>query len=236
MRHERRRIQCISSASSLAHLRVAAGKGNLKSNQIKSGNKSGSVRLFATQAAWARWLETNHRKSAGLWLRIAKKGSGVRSVTYAEALEVALCYGWIDGQKRSDSKQLWLQRFVPRSARSIWSKINRDKAAALITSGLMKPSGLEAIEAAKKRGRWTAAYDFPKDSQVPADFQKALDANPEARDFFRTLDRANRYAVLFRIQTVKEPETRLRKIIEFVYMLKKHESIHPPRKSIPTKR
>jgi uncharacterized protein YdeI (YjbR/CyaY-like superfamily) len=206
----------------------------LKPKQIKS--KADSIRLFATQTAWARWLKTNHRKSEGLWLRIAKKGAGLRSVTYAEALEIALCYGWIDGQKRPESEQAWLQRFIPRSARSIWSKINRDKATALITSGLMKPAGLDAIEAAKKCGRWEAAYDSPKSAQVPADFQKALDDNPEAREFFQTLDSANRYAVLFRIQTVKKPETRLRKIIEFVHMLKKHARIHPPKKSIRTRR
>ncbi len=189
------------------------------------------IRLFATQVAWSRWLETNHRKSQGLWLRLAKKRSNLRSVTYAQALEVALCYGWIDGQKRAESEQAWLQRFLPRSAKSIWSKINRDKATALIGDGRMKDAGLEAVEAARKAGSWDAAYDSPKGATVPEDFQTALDASPPARDFFQSLDGANRYAVLFRIQTVKKAETRARKIREFVAMLERHERIHPPRKA-----
>lgn len=166
-------------------------------------------------------------------MRLAKKRSGLRSVTYGEALEVALCYGWIDGQKRGESEQAWLQRFVPRSARSIWSRINRDKAVALIASGRMKVAGLEAVEAAKKAGRWDAAYDSPKGAKVPEDFQEALDGNPRAREFFQALDGANRYAVLFRIQTVKRAETRARKIREFVEMLERGERIHEPRKTRP---
>ena len=128
------------------------------------------IRLFPTQVAWARWLETNHRKSQGLWLRLAKKKSNLRSVTYAQALEVALCYGWIDGQKRAESERAWLQRFLPRSAKSIWSKINRDKATALIANGQMKDAGLEAVEAARKAGSGDAAYDSPKGAPVPEDF------------------------------------------------------------------
>jgi uncharacterized protein YdeI (YjbR/CyaY-like superfamily) len=191
----------------------------------------GPSRLFATHAAWGVWLEKNHRKSPGLWLRIAKNGSSLRSVTYAEALEVALCYGWIDGQKRGDGDQAWLQRFLPRSAKSTWSKINRDKAEALIASGRMKTAGSEAIAAAKKCGTWDAAYDSPKAATVPKDFQAALDASPGAREFFQSIDGANRYAVLFRIQTVKKAETRVRKIREFVEMLERKETIHVPRKS-----
>jgi uncharacterized protein YdeI (YjbR/CyaY-like superfamily) len=189
------------------------------------------VRLFATQAAWALWLEKNHSNSRGLWLRLAKKDSGLRSVTYAEALEIALCYGWIDGQKRGESRQAWLQRFLPRSAKSMWSKINRDKAVGLIAGGMMKAAGLRAIEAAKKSGTWDAAYDSPKSARVPEDFQMALDANPRAGEFFQSLDGANRYAVLFRIQTVKKTETRARKILEFVEMLERNERIHEPRKT-----
>ena len=188
------------------------------------------IRLFATQAAWADWLERNHRKSRGLWLRLAKKGSRLQSITYSQALEVALCYGWIDGQKRAENEQAWLQRFVPRSAKSIWSKINREKAIALIANGQMKAAGLEAIDVAKKAGRWDAAYDSPKGATVPDDFQTALDASPRAREFFQALDGANRYAVLFRIQTVKRAETRARKIREFVAMLERKERIHQPRK------
>jgi uncharacterized protein YdeI (YjbR/CyaY-like superfamily) len=182
-------------------------------------------------STWTAWLEKNHRKSEGLWLRLAKKGSAIKSLTYREALEVALCYGWIDGQKCGESEAAWLQRFVPRSVRSIWSKINRDTAVALIASGRMKAAGLDAIESAKKYGRWDAAYDSPKGSQIPEDFQKALDAHPGALTFFQSLDGANRYAVLFRIQTVKKAETRLRKIQEFVQMLERKQKIHEPRRA-----
>ncbi len=185
------------------------------------------VRLFKSKQDWAAWLEKNHRKSAGLWLRMAKKGSQLRSVSYQEALEVALCYGWIDGQKRPESEQAWLQKFLSRSNRSIWSKINRAKALALIASGEMNPSGLDAIENAKTNGRWDAAYDSPSGATVPSDFQAALDANPKATAFFKTLDRANRYAILWRIQTVKKAETRARKIEQFAGMLARKEKIHP---------
>jgi len=172
-------------------------------------------------------LEKNHGKSAGLWLRLAKKDSGLRSVSYKEALDVALCHGWIDGQKKPEDEKTWLQRFVPRSDRSLWSKINREKASALIASGEMKAAGLEAIEAAKKNGRWEAAYDSPSGAEVPRDLQAALDGNARAMAFFEKLDRANRYAVLWRIQTVKKAETRARKIREFVGMLERREKIHP---------
>ena len=167
---------------------------------------------------------------SGLWLRLAKKESGLQSVTYAEALDVALCYGWIDGQKRGESEQAWLQRFLPRSAKSIWSKINCGKVTALIASGRMKAVGLEAVDAARKDGRWDAAYDSPKQAKIPQDFQAVLDASPSGREFFAALDGANRYAMLFRIQTVKKAETRARKIREFVEMLERSERIHEPRK------
>jgi uncharacterized protein YdeI (YjbR/CyaY-like superfamily) len=193
------------------------------------------IRSFSTQAAWAEWLEKNHRKSLGLWLRLGKKGSDRESVTYGEALEIALCYGWIDGQKRGESEQAWLQRFLPRAARSIWSKINREKALALVASGRMKAAGQEAIGASKKNGTWDAAYDSPKSASVPEDFQFALDASRRARDFFEQLDGANRYAILFRIQTVKKAETRARKIREFVTMLEKRQRIHEPRKAPKSK-
>ena len=185
------------------------------------------VRLFKSKADWAGWLEKNHGKSTGLWLRIAKKEAGLRSVSYKEALDVALCNGWIDGQKRPENEKAWLQRFVQRSARSLWSKINREKALALIASGEMKAAGLEAIENAKKNGRWDAAYDSPSGATVPDDFQAALNANPRAKGFFETIDRANRYAVLWRIQNVKKAETRARKIREFIGMLERNERIHP---------
>jgi uncharacterized protein YdeI (YjbR/CyaY-like superfamily) len=185
------------------------------------------IRLFKTKQDWAAWLDKNHRTSTGLWLRLAKKSSDVRSVTYKEALEVALCYGWIDGQKKPETDAAWLQRFLPRGGKSLWSKINREKASALIANGEMKPAGLEAIENAKKNGQWEAAYDSPSGAIVPDDFQAALDTHPRARAFFETIDRANRYAMLWRIQTVKKAETRARKIEQFIAMLEKGEKIHP---------
>ncbi len=185
------------------------------------------VRLFKSRKHWAAWLETNHRASSGIWLKLAKKGSGVESVSYAEALEVALCYGWIDGQKKPDNEQTWLQKFVRRLPRSIWSKINREKALALIDSGKMKPAGLEAIEQARKNGRWEAAYDSSRTASVPDDLRKALDGNPRACAFFETLDSGNRYAVLFRIQTAKKAETRAKRVQQFVEMLARHEKFHP---------
>jgi uncharacterized protein YdeI (YjbR/CyaY-like superfamily) len=185
------------------------------------------VRLFKSRQEWAAWLMKNHRKSTGLWLRLAKKGSRLRSVSYKEALEVALCHGWIDGQKRPESEEAWLQKFIARSSKSIWSKINREKALSLIASGEMSAAGLEAIENAKKNGRWEAAYDSPSGATIPSDFQAALDANRQAAAFFKTLDRANRYAVLWRIQTAKKRETRERKIRELIEMLQREEKIHP---------
>jgi len=165
-----------------------------------------------------------------MWLRLGKKGAGLKSVSYGEALEAALCYGWIDGQKRSESEEAWLQRFLPRSPKSIWSKINCEKARGLIASGRMRTAGQEANEAAQKNGNWDTAYDSPKSAKIPEDFQVAIAANPKAREFFESLDGANRYALLFRIQTVKKPETRARKIEKFIQMLNRNETIHEPRK------
>jgi uncharacterized protein YdeI (YjbR/CyaY-like superfamily) len=193
-------------------------------------NAAEPVRLFSSQRQWEGWLETNHRKADGLWLRLAKKGSGLSSVTYGEALDIAICYGWIDGQKKPESEQAWLQRFVPRSAKSVWSKINREKSLALIAQGKMQAAGLEAVESAKKSGRWESAYDSPKSAEVPDDLQAELDASPGAREFFLSLDRANRYAILFRIQTVKKAATRVAKIRQFVEMLERNERIHEPRR------
>ncbi len=185
------------------------------------------IRLFKSKDGWATWLDKNHRRSSGLWLRLAKKDSGLKSVTYKDALEVALCHGWIDGQKRPENEQTWLQRFTPRSTKSIWSKINCESAERLIANGSMKAAGVEAIENAKKDGRWKSAYDSPSKSTVPKDLQAALDASPKAKAFFDTLDRANRYAILWRVQTVKKAETRTRKIQQFIAMLERKEKIHP---------
>jgi len=186
-----------------------------------------SIRLFKSRKNWAAWLDKNHQTSTGLWLRLAKKSSKLSSVSYKEALEVALCYGWIDGQKKPESDDAWLQRFLPRSSKSIWSRINREKALELIDREEMKPAGLEAIENAKKNGQWEAAYDSPSKATVPNDFQAALDSSPQAKAFFETIDRTNRYAVLWRIQTAKKAETRARKIEQFIAMLEKGDKIHP---------
>jgi len=162
-----------------------------------------------------------------VWLRLAKKGSEMRSVSYREALDVALCYGWIDGQKQSEGEHTWLQKFGPRAKRSIWSKINRLNALALVKSGRMKPAGLREIERAKQDGRWAAAYDSPSGATVPGDFQAALEKNARATAFFVTLDSRNRYAVLFRIQTVKKAKTRAKRIEQFIKMLEKREKLYP---------
>jgi uncharacterized protein YdeI (YjbR/CyaY-like superfamily) len=182
---------------------------------------------FEDQTAWATWLDSNHDVSSGVWLKLAKKASGIQSVTYDQALEAALCYGWIDGQKKSYDESSWLQKFTPRSRKSIWSKINRQKAQALIETGQMKPAGLQEVERAKQDGRWDAAYDSQSRAAVPDDFQAALDANPKANAFFATLNSQNRYAILFRIQTAKKAETRAKRIQEFIQMLEKHEKLYP---------
>lgn len=190
------------------------------------GGDISELKLFKSQQAWAAWLDKSHAQSTGLWLRLAKKGATFASVSYQDALEVALCYGWIDGQKQPESPESWLQRFLPRSNRSLWSKINREKASALIAGGQMQPAGLVAIENAKQNGRWESAYEAPRTSTVPPDFAAALQTNPRALAFFDALDRANRYAILWRIQTVKRPETRARKVKQFLAMLAKGEKIH----------
>ena len=182
---------------------------------------------FRDQQDWTTWLAAHHASSPGVWLQIAKKNSGVPSVTYAEALEVALCYGWIDGQKKGRDDLSWLQKFTPRGPRSIWSKINRAKAEELIASGAMQPAGLVAVEQAKANGQWDAAYDAQSSASVPDDLQAALDESPDAQAFFATLNSRNRYAILHRIQTAKKPETRARRIAQYVEMLEKGEKLYP---------
>ena len=178
---------------------------------------------FDNKKKWAIWLAKQHDKSKGVWLKLAKKNSRIDSVTYDEALDVALCYGWIDGQKGSFDDQYWLQKFTPRGPKSIWSKINTEKAERLIASGDMKPAGLKAIEAAKQDGRWAAAYSSQKNMSMPEDFQAALDQNQKAKAFFGALKSAERYSFLFRIQTAKKAETRAKRIQQFVEMLGKGE-------------
>jgi uncharacterized protein YdeI (YjbR/CyaY-like superfamily) len=181
---------------------------------------------FASQKELARWLARHHDKSPGMWLKLAKKAADTPSVTYAEAVEVALCWGWIDGQKRPLDARFWLQRFVPRRPRSNWSKINCDKAEKLISDGKMQPPGLAQVATAKADGRWERAYDSPSRATVPPDLQRALDVNKVARAFFATLDGANRYAVLYRVQTAKRAETRARRIATLVAMLGRREKLH----------
>jgi uncharacterized protein YdeI (YjbR/CyaY-like superfamily) len=183
--------------------------------------------LFEHQQTWEDWLARHHKNSSGVWVRLAKKGSKLRSVSYAEALDSALCFGWIDAQKKPEDSSAWLQRFTPRGKRSIWSKINRQKAIALVECGRMKAAGLEEMQRAQQDGRWQRAYDSPRSATVPDDLQAALDNNPKAKAFFATLESRNRYAILFRIQTVKKAQTRAQKITQFVAMLEKHEKIHP---------
>ena len=182
---------------------------------------------FASKKKWADWLAKQHDKSTGVWLKLSKKVSGIPSVTYEEALDIALCYGWIDGQKKGFDDQYWLQKFSPRGPKSIWSKINTEKAERLIASGEMRPAGLKAIEAAKQDGRWDAAYASQKNISIPEDFQTELDKNMKAKDFFMRLKSAERYTFLFRIHHAKKVETRTKRIQKFIEMLERGEKIHP---------
>lgn len=187
------------------------------------------IEPFADAKAWQRWLARNHGKSRGLWIRLAKKGSGIASITYPEAVEHALCWGWIDGQVRSVDATWYVQRFTPRGPTSIWSKINRAKALALIESGAMQPAGLAEVERAQRDGRWARAYDSPSKASVPEDLGLALAGAPKAAEAFATLDATNRYAILHRVQTAKKPETRAKRIAEFVTMLAEGRTLHPRR-------
>jgi uncharacterized protein YdeI (YjbR/CyaY-like superfamily) len=178
-------------------------------------------------AEWDTWLTEHHADSAGLWLKIPRKDSGAPGVSYADALSVALCHGWIDGQKGRLDDSYWLQRFTPRKSASKWSRINREQATALIEAGRMRPAGLREVERARADGRWDAAYEPSSTAAVPGDLARALDGNDVARAFFATLDRANRYAILYRVAEAKRPETRARRIATFVTMLSEGKKIHP---------
>jgi uncharacterized protein YdeI (YjbR/CyaY-like superfamily) len=181
---------------------------------------------FASAAEFERWLEENHSSSEGVWLKIAKKGSGEEGVSYPEALAIALCFGWIDSQKKALDEKHFLQRFTPRRPRGRWSRRNRDQAEDLIAAGRMRPSGLAEVEAARADGRWDAAYDGQRRMKVPDDLRRELDRNRAAREFFATLDSANRYAILYRLDEAKKPETRERRLRKFVTMLERGEKIH----------
>ena len=185
------------------------------------------TRAFASADEWEAWLRAHHDSTPGVWIKFARKGSGIPTVTYPEALHAALCFGWIDGQARGGDESFYLQRFTPRRSRSIWSKRNRDFATALIESGRMQPAGLREVQRAKADGRWDAAYDAPSTATVPDDLQAALEANPAAAEFFARLKGRNRYAILHRVQTAKKPETRARRIETFVAMLARGETLYP---------
>jgi uncharacterized protein YdeI (YjbR/CyaY-like superfamily) len=185
------------------------------------------VKLFKSREDWEAWLAKHFNSPAGLWVRLAKKSASLKTVSYQEALEVALCYGWIDGRVQKFDEESWVQKFTPRRAKSIWSKINRTRALVLIKDGRMRPAGLAAIQSARENGRWDTAYDSHRTATPPDDFRKALNKNPKARAFFKTLNSQNRYAVLFRIQTAGKVETRKKRIDKFVQMLAKHEKLYP---------
>lgn len=181
---------------------------------------------FKNKKEWDLWLKKNHEKGTAIWIKFAKKESNRISLSYAEALDVALCYGWIDSQKQKYDESFWLQKFSVRGPKSIWSKINREKANLLIAKGEMKSPGLKAIDAAKADGRWEAAYDSQSRVEIPKDFEKLLKQNPDAKIFFESLSSANRYAILFRLHHTKKEETRVRKLSQFIEMLKRKETIH----------
>ena len=182
---------------------------------------------FASREAWEAWLEEEHAASDGLWLKIAKKGSGIETVTFVEALDAALCYGWIDSQRAGFDGRYFLQRFTPRKPRSRWSQVNREKVAKLIEAGRMKPAGMREVERAKADGRWDAAYEPQSTATVPDDLRAELEKNVAAREFFETLNSANRYAILHRIQDAKKPETRARRIAKYVAMLAEGKKLYP---------
>jgi uncharacterized protein YdeI (YjbR/CyaY-like superfamily) len=185
------------------------------------------IQLFQDQQAFETWLKEHQSASQGIRIKIAKKGSGTTSIDYASAVESALCYGWIDSQANSFDEQYYLQKFTPRKPKSKWSKVNCEKAEALIASGRMQPSGLHQVELAKADGRWDAAYDPQSQIIVPEDFQIALDENQKAQGFFSTLNSINRYAILHRLQEAKKPETRASRIKKFIDMLANNDKIYP---------
>ena len=184
------------------------------------------ILYFETQAAWEAWLEEHQADSQGLWLKISKKDSGFDSVSYSEALDLAICYGWIDSQKGTLDDDFWLQRFTPRGSRSKWSQRNRAIADQMIQQGRIRSAGLREVELAKQDGRWEAAYASQSEIKVPDDFQAELDKNPAAKEFFATLNSVNRYAILYRLQDAKKPQTRLRRMEKFISMLNEHRTIY----------
>ena len=195
-------------------------------NEVVNKLSEYPIQFFEDQESWENWLEENHDSSSGIRLQIAKKQSGVVSISYEEALESALCYGWIDSKKETFDEKTWLQRFTPRGAKSIWSKVNKEKAELFIKIGRMKSSGMKAIEIAKKNGQWDGAYEPQSSATIPEDFVIELNKKSIAKAFFETLDSRNRYAILFRIKSAKKQETRMKRIQQFIMMLEKGEKIY----------
>jgi uncharacterized protein YdeI (YjbR/CyaY-like superfamily) len=192
------------------------------------GADDGLPTIFcASEGDWERWLEENHGASNGVWVKVAKKASGIDSVRYPEVLDTALCFGWIDGRREALDEQHFLQRFSPRRKRSPWSRINREKVERLMAGGRLRPAGVREMERAQSDGRWEAAYAGQRTMVVPDDLERELRARPEARAFFAQLSSQNRYAILYRLQDAKRPETRARRLAKFVAMLEAGESIHP---------
>ncbi len=181
--------------------------------------------LFENASAWESWLESHLDNAIGIWMQISKKGATKPSVSYEEALDIALCYGWIDGQTKSLDDEYFLRKFTPRRKNSMWSKRNIGKVAALVKAERIRPSGQAEIDAAKADGRWERAYASPSNIQVPEDFQKALAKNKEAKTFFGALNKSQRYSFLWRIETTKRAETRQRKIAQFIDLLKNHKTV-----------
>jgi len=188
--------------------------------------KTAQIKAFPTTDKWHSWLLKNHKLHEGIWLRIYKKDSNTKSITYDEALEEALCFGWIDGLKKTYDEKSWIQKFTPRRAKSLWSKRNREKAERLIKENRMQPSGLKEIETAKEDGRWERAYDSPKNMEVPDDFLKELKKNKKAFEFFKTLNKANLFAIAWRLQTAKKPETRAKRMKTLLEMMKENNKLH----------
>jgi uncharacterized protein YdeI (YjbR/CyaY-like superfamily) len=182
---------------------------------------------FASAVAWEAWLDANNAASGGVWIKMAKKDSGVQSVRYPEVLEIALCFGWIDGRREGLDERFFLQRYTPRRPRSRWSRINRETAERLIAEGRMRPAGLAEVERARADGRWEAAYDSQRLMTVPDDLRRELDARPRARAFFEGLSSQNRYAILYRLHDAKRPQTRARRLATYVAMLEAGETLYP---------
>lgn len=192
----------------------------------ETGKDGKPILQLASPEEWEAWLDAEHASSDGVWLKFAKKGSGVTTVVYAEALDVALCFGWIDSQVMTLDERFYLQKFTPRRSRSKWSKINVEKIEALTTAGRMRPAGLEQVELAKADGRWNAAYSSPANMTEPPDLKKALNASPKAAEFWARLNKSNRYAVIYQLEDAKKPETRERRLAKFIGMLERGEKLY----------